>query len=349
MAHRCVLHLGCWDSRGAGRCVRQGRHASIRWQPVGADAYGPGVTTPPTSPPSSAGASAMRRWWASTSEGLPRAFWVIFAGTIVNRLGQFVQPFLALYLVGGRDLSVKTAGVVVACYGAGSIVSQPLGGWLADRVGRRRTMVLGLVATATSLGVLGVSRPLWAIGAAAALVGLAMDIYRPGRRRGRRRPGAAGGSTTRVRAGLLGDQPRRVRVGHPRRVPRRARVVAALRARRRHLPGVRGLHRPRGARRPHRARRERPRRLRSGPARPARRRALRHHHRRGDRLHAVVRGAAAGDEGRRPAAVGVRHRVRGKPDRDHRHPAAYAAVAARRATRSPSSPRRFSFSGPASG
>jgi MFS family permease len=121
----------------------------------------------------------MRRWWSSTTEGLPRAFWVIFAGTIVNRLGQFVQPFLALYLVGGRELSVKTAGVVVACYGAGSIVSQPLGGWLADRMGRRRTMVLGLVATAASLGVLGVSRPVWAIGATAALVGLAMDLYRP--------------------------------------------------------------------------------------------------------------------------------------------------------------------------
>jgi MFS family permease len=61
----------------------------------------------------------------------------------------------------------------------GSIVSQPLGGWLADRIGRRHTMVLGLVASAVSLGALGASRPVWAIGATAALTGLAMDIYRP--------------------------------------------------------------------------------------------------------------------------------------------------------------------------
>jgi MFS family permease len=121
----------------------------------------------------------MRRWWIRTSEGLPRAFWVIFGGQIVNRLGQFVQPFLALYLVGGRDLSVTAAGAVVACYGAGSLVSQPIGGWLADRVGRRHTMVLGLVSTAAALGVLGVSRPIWAIAASSVLVGLAMDIYRP--------------------------------------------------------------------------------------------------------------------------------------------------------------------------
>jgi MFS family permease len=137
------------------------------------------VTTPPNAPSSSAATASLRKWWARTSEGLPRAFWVIFAGTIVNRLGQFVQPFLALYLVGGRDLSVTTAGIVVACFGAGSLVSQPLGGWLADRIGRRDTMVLGLVASAASLGVLGVSRPIWAIAGGSALVGLAMDLYRP--------------------------------------------------------------------------------------------------------------------------------------------------------------------------
>jgi MFS family permease len=121
----------------------------------------------------------MRSWWSRTTSDLPRAFWVIFAGTVVNRLGQFVQPFLALYLVRGRDLSVTTAGIVVASYGAGSLISQPVGGWLADRVGRRETMVTGLVATAAALGVLGVSRPVWAIAASAVLVGLAMDVYRP--------------------------------------------------------------------------------------------------------------------------------------------------------------------------
>jgi MFS family permease len=136
------------------------------------------VTTSP-SPPSRAAAGFVREWWSRTTAGLPRPFWFIFAGTIVNRVGQFVQPFLALYLVRGRDLSVTTVGVVIACYGAGSLISQPLGGWLADRVGRRQTMVIGLVASAVALGVLGVSRPVWALGASAILVGLAMDIYRP--------------------------------------------------------------------------------------------------------------------------------------------------------------------------
>lgn len=136
------------------------------------------MTTPPPSTTDPSG-PAPRGWWTRTTADLPPAFWVIFAGTIVNRMGQFVQPFLALYLVGGRDLSITTAGVIVACFGAGSLVSQPLGGWLADRVGRRNTMVIGLVASAVTLGVLGISKPLWAIGASAVLVGIAVDIYRP--------------------------------------------------------------------------------------------------------------------------------------------------------------------------
>jgi MFS family permease len=115
----------------------------------------------------------------SALSGLPRPFWFIFAGTIVNRLGQFVEPFLALYLVRGRDLSLTTAGALITCFGAGSFVSQPLGGWLADRVGRRATMVGGLLATAASMGLLGAARPLWLIAPSALLVGVAIDIYRP--------------------------------------------------------------------------------------------------------------------------------------------------------------------------
>src|SRR5215469_2695468 len=71
--------------------------------------------------------------------GLPRPFWVLWAGTLVNRLGTFVEPFLALYLTGTRHLSLAEAGAVLAAYGAGSVPSQLIGGSLSDRIGRRAT------------------------------------------------------------------------------------------------------------------------------------------------------------------------------------------------------------------
>lgn len=111
--------------------------------------------------------------------GLPRPFWYLFAGTVVNRTGSFIAPFLSLYLTGERDFSVSDAGVVLSLLGLGSAISQPVGGTLADRVGRRRTMVLGLVSSAVTLLVLGAAQSLGAIGAAAFAYGLALDLFRP--------------------------------------------------------------------------------------------------------------------------------------------------------------------------
>jgi MFS family permease len=113
------------------------------------------------------------------SADLPRPFWYLMAGTFVNRIGYVVVPFLALYLAGPRHLAPATVGVVLACFGAGSFVSQIVGGYLADRIGRRMTLVIGMVGTAACFMLLASVRHLGVIAAAAALTGLLLDVYRP--------------------------------------------------------------------------------------------------------------------------------------------------------------------------
>jgi MFS family permease len=113
------------------------------------------------------------------SADLPRPFWVLMAGTFVNRIGYVVQPFLALYLAGPRELSAATVGVVLACFGAGSLVSQVIGGYLADRIGRRATLVIGMVGSAGCFMMLASVRHLALIAVAATLTGLLLDVYRP--------------------------------------------------------------------------------------------------------------------------------------------------------------------------
>lgn len=121
----------------------------------------------------------VRSWWSGISADLPRPFWVLVAGTFVNRVGFLVQPFLALYLAGPRQLTPSTVGVVLACFGAGSFVSQIIGGYLADRVGRRATLVLGMVGTAACFMALASVRQLALIAVAATVTGLLLDVYRP--------------------------------------------------------------------------------------------------------------------------------------------------------------------------
>ena len=111
--------------------------------------------------------------------GLPRAFWVLFAGTLVNRVGGLVLFFLAIYLTETRGLSTAEAGAVVSAYGVGAIVGGPMGGWLADRIGRRPTLIVSLIAGGLSIFVLGAMTSAGAIAAAAVATGLLYEMYRP--------------------------------------------------------------------------------------------------------------------------------------------------------------------------
>ncbi|QWF82541.1 MFS transporter [Amycolatopsis sp. CA-230715] len=113
-----------------------------------------------------------------TAARLPGAFWVLFAGQLVNRIGNVVVAFLAFYLA-ARGLSPAGAAAVVAVFGAAGVLSQPVGGALADRFGARTTLVLGMLGTAACLALLGSATSLpWLLSGAAAL-GLVGDVYRP--------------------------------------------------------------------------------------------------------------------------------------------------------------------------
>jgi MFS family permease len=111
--------------------------------------------------------------------GLPGAFWWIWLGTLVNRLGSFVLPLLAFYLTGPMHHSAAFAGLVAALYGVGASVSGVVGGVLADRVGRKPTLVGSLAANAVAIVALGYARsPLW-LCLGALTVGLVTNAFRP--------------------------------------------------------------------------------------------------------------------------------------------------------------------------
>ncbi len=111
--------------------------------------------------------------------GLPQEFWFLWLGTIVNRLGGFVIPFLSLYLTSQRGVPVAQAGVIVALFGAGSFAAQLVGGDLADRLGRRPVLLMSLLAAPPLTLALGLSHNLLLIAAMTAVLGFFTDLYRP--------------------------------------------------------------------------------------------------------------------------------------------------------------------------
>lgn len=117
--------------------------------------------------------------FAQLSEGIPRPFWALLVGTFITKAGCFVMPLLFVYLTQSRDLPLPLAGAVTALYGLGSLLGSLLGGVMADRLGRRFTMLSSLLVGVAFLLVLGVSKELWQLAAATLLMGLTGDAYRP--------------------------------------------------------------------------------------------------------------------------------------------------------------------------
>jgi MFS family permease len=104
--------------------------------------------------------------------------WFLLAGTFINRFGGFVVVFLVLYL-SDRGHSPAAAGGAASLYGAGALASALLGGELADRLGRRQTIVLSMVGSAAAvLGLSQASSLSWIL-ALSAVAGLFAELYRP--------------------------------------------------------------------------------------------------------------------------------------------------------------------------
>lgn len=122
---------------------------------------------------------ALRRHLHAYLGGLSGVFWTLWWGLLVNRFASFVSPFLAVYLVRARGMGVAEAGRVVALYGVGVVLGAPIGGALADRVGRRATMVGGLAAGALTVGALALARGAPWLAALALAAGATNELFRP--------------------------------------------------------------------------------------------------------------------------------------------------------------------------
>ena len=109
---------------------------------------------------------------------LPGPVWILSAGTFVNRFGSFVAVFLVLYLR-DRGYSIAEAGLVVSFYGVGNVIAAGVGGWTADRFGRRNALALSMFSSAATLLLLSQATSLPLIIVLTTLAGLTGEMYRP--------------------------------------------------------------------------------------------------------------------------------------------------------------------------
>ncbi|MDD3671223.1 MAG: MFS transporter [Sphaerochaetaceae bacterium] len=91
----------------------------------------------------------------SLYKGLPRPVYVLFVATIMNGVGIFVYPFLVLLLTQHLGYTDAWAGVFMSVAALAYLPGSFIGGKLADKIGRKRVMVIGQLLASCMFVVCG--------------------------------------------------------------------------------------------------------------------------------------------------------------------------------------------------
>ena len=77
--------------------------------------------------------------------GLTRPAWMLSLVMLINRSGTMVLPFLGIYLTSSLGFDLEQTGIILSCFGIGSMAGSFLGGWLTDKFGHFYIQFLSLV------------------------------------------------------------------------------------------------------------------------------------------------------------------------------------------------------------
>jgi len=119
------------------------------------------------------------RYIGNAYRGLPLNMWLLSSVTLVNRSGTMVLVFMSLYLTRELHFSVSFAGLVLSCFGVGSLAGAFLGGRLTDRIGSFRVMTYSMFGGGICLLTLEHLRHPAALMVGMFLFGVIGESYRP--------------------------------------------------------------------------------------------------------------------------------------------------------------------------
>jgi len=99
--------------------------------------------------------------------------------TLINRAGTMVIPFLSLYLTQDLGFTLENVGIIMSCFGLGSLVGSWLGGKLTDLFGSYQVMLVSLILTGILFITLQYLVSFWAICGGIFLLMIIADAFRP--------------------------------------------------------------------------------------------------------------------------------------------------------------------------
>ena len=84
-------------------------------------------------------------------KNLPKSVYVIFFASIINNLGNFVVPFLTMFLTYSIGMNVGVVGLIVAINSFVGLIASAHGGKLIDIIGRKKIFIIFRTASAIAI------------------------------------------------------------------------------------------------------------------------------------------------------------------------------------------------------
>ncbi len=112
----------------------------------------------------------------------PKQFWLLLGASFIDGLGgALLFPFFTLYLTARFDIGMTTVGLIFGVFSVSAIAGSFIGGALSDRLGRKRMIIFGLVASAVITLLMGFAADIRLFFVAAVFVGLLANVGDPAR------------------------------------------------------------------------------------------------------------------------------------------------------------------------
>ncbi|MBE0343250.1 MFS transporter, partial [Paenibacillus sp. 28ISP30-2] len=106
--------------------------------------------------------------------------WTIIAGTIFGRMATSMSiPFLSIYLTTRLGVSPFHTGVIVSVSSLVGIFASFYGGYISDRIGRRKVMLVSIASWALVFVAFALAEAAWAFFVINALNGLCRSLFEP--------------------------------------------------------------------------------------------------------------------------------------------------------------------------
>ncbi|MFX1235483.1 MAG: MFS transporter, partial [Promethearchaeota archaeon] len=112
----------------------------------------------------------------------PNSFKVLTLATFIDTLGRFLLfPFFAIYITEHFNVGLIEVGLLFSIFSAGNIIGGVIGGALADKYGRRKIILFGLVVSGISSISMGLVNDLYVFYILASVLGLIGNFGGPAR------------------------------------------------------------------------------------------------------------------------------------------------------------------------